>query len=210
MTSTSCAAPNAALRAAVAARRVASPAPRASAAPSRLPRGRRAAAAALRHVIDVASSSSDDASADDNAATSSTSSSSLPPTATIAAQGVEGYVSVLERAYADEALGNEVRDRMQTDRLFSIGIKQCMNDATHADRLRAAIDASPYMKAAAEEEQRRRAEVDAVQSIANDEGVQARLADMAQNNPELLRQTQARSISHWSPYDRVRVVNADP
>jgi len=33
---------------------------------------------------------------------------------------------------------------------------------------------------------------------------------MAQNNPELLRQTQARSISHWSPYDRVGVVNADP
>jgi hypothetical protein len=28
--------------------------------------------------------------------------------------------------------------------------------------------------------------------------------------PEIHRTPQVRSISHWSPYDRVGVVNADP
>ena len=48
---------------------------------------------------------------------------SLPDTAEIAVDGVEGYVRVLEQAYGDEALGNEVRDRMAEDRQFSIGIE---------------------------------------------------------------------------------------
>lgn len=54
----------------------------------------------------------------------------------------------MEQAYGDEALGNEVRDRMADDRQFSIGIRQVMTDPQYTDRLRAAIDASPYMQAA--------------------------------------------------------------
>ena len=50
---------------------------------------------------------------------------SLPDTAEIAVDGVEGYVRVLEQAYGDEALGNEVRDRMAEDRQFSIGYTLC-------------------------------------------------------------------------------------
>lgn len=72
----------------------------------------------------------------------------LPETSEIAAQGPEGYVTTLEQAYGDEALGNEVRDRMADDRQFSIGIRQVMTDPKYTDRLRAAIDASPYMQAA--------------------------------------------------------------
>ena len=52
----------------------------------------------------------------------------LPETSEIAEQGVEGYVAALEQAYGDEALGNEVRDRMADDRQFSIGIRQAMTD----------------------------------------------------------------------------------
>ena len=47
---------------------------------------------------------------------------------------------------------------MGEDRQFSIGIRQAMTDANYTDRLRAAIDASPYMQAAAKEAVRRRAD----------------------------------------------------
>ena len=58
---------------------------------------------------------------------------SLPDTAEIAVDGVEGYVRVLEQAYGDEALGNEVRDRMAEDRQFSIGIRGAMTSAEETD-----------------------------------------------------------------------------
>jgi hypothetical protein len=61
-------------------------------------------------------------------------SASLPETSAIAGDGVEGYVRVLELAYGDENLGNEVRDRMGTDRQFSIGIRGAMTDVSFSDR----------------------------------------------------------------------------
>ena len=108
------------------------------------------------------------------------------------AQGVEGYVRVLEQAYGDEALGNEVRDRMAEDRQFSIGIRGAMTSAEHTDRLRAAIDSSPYMQAAAQEATRRRADGDAVQAVMGDDTIQGQIAEMTAN-PEVLRQTQEQS-----------------
>ena len=69
----------------------------------------------------------------------------LPPTDAIAKDGVEGYVAVLEAAYGDESLGNAVRDRMADDRQFSIGIRGAMQDPKYAERLKAAIDSSPYI-----------------------------------------------------------------
>jgi gas vesicle protein len=117
---------------------------------------------------------------------------SLPATAEIAVDGVEGYVRVLEQAYGDEALGNEVRDRMAEDRQFSIGIRGAMTDAAYTERLRAAIDASPYMQAAAQEATRRRADGDAVQAVMGDDSIQGQIAEMTAN-PEVLRQTQERS-----------------
>ena len=117
---------------------------------------------------------------------------SLPDTAAIAVDGVEGYVRVLEQAYGDEALGNEVRDRMAEDRQFSIGIRGAMTDAAYTERLRAAIDASPYMQAAAQEATRRRADGDAVQAVMGDDSIQGQIAEMTAN-PEVLRQTQEQS-----------------
>jgi hypothetical protein len=117
---------------------------------------------------------------------------SLPDTAAIAEDGVEGYVRILELAYGDEALGNEVRDRMGEDRQFSIGIRQAMTDANYTDRLRAAIDASPYMQAAAKEAVRRRADGDAVQAVMGDDTIRDQIEAMS-SNPEVLRQTQEQS-----------------
>ena len=117
---------------------------------------------------------------------------SLPDTAEIAVDGVEGYVRVLEQAYGDEALGNEVRDRMAEDRQFSIGIRGAMTSAEHTDGLRAAIDSSPYMQAAAQEATRRRADGDAVQAVMGDDTIQGQIAEMTAN-PEVLRQTQEQS-----------------
>jgi gas vesicle protein len=117
---------------------------------------------------------------------------SLPATVEIAVDGVEGYVRVLEQAYGDEALGNEVRDRMAEDRQFSIGIRGAMTDAAYTERLRAAIDASPYMQAAAQEATRRRADGDAVQAVMGDDSIQGQIAEMTAN-PEVLRQTQEQS-----------------
>ena len=116
----------------------------------------------------------------------------LPETSEIAEQGVEGYVATLEQAYGDEDLGNEVRDRMVEDRQFSIGIRQAMADPKYTDRLRAAIDASPYMQAAVNEAQRRMAEKDVTQQVMGDDSIQGQLAEMS-NNPEVLRQTQEQS-----------------
>ena len=116
----------------------------------------------------------------------------LPATSELAAKGVEGYVEALEAAYGDEALGNEVRDRMIDDRQFSIGIKQAMTDPNYTERLRAAIDASPYMQSAIEEAKRRAAEADVAQAVMGDASVQGQLAQMS-NNPEVLRQTQEES-----------------
>jgi hypothetical protein len=117
---------------------------------------------------------------------------SLPDTASIAVDGVEGYVRVLEEAYGDEALGNEVRDRMAEDRQFSIGIRGAMTNTDYAARLRRAIDDSPYMKAAAEEATRRRADGDAVRAVMGDDSIQGQIAALS-NNPEVLRQTQEES-----------------
>ena len=117
---------------------------------------------------------------------------SLPDTAAIAEDGVEGYVRILELAYGDEALGNEVRDRMGEDRQFSIGIRQAMTDTNYTDRLRAAIDASPYMQAAAKEAVRRRADGDAVQAVMGDDTIRDQIEAMS-SNPEVLRQTQEQS-----------------
>ena len=116
----------------------------------------------------------------------------LPPTDAIAKDGVEGYVAVLEAAYGDESLGNAVRDRMADDRQFSIGIRGAMQDPKYAERLKAAIDSSPYMQAAVAEATRRRQESDAVQAVMGDDSVQGQLAQMS-SNPELLRQTQEQS-----------------
>ena len=118
--------------------------------------------------------------------------SALPETSDIAVDGVEGYVKILELAYGDEQLGNEVRDRMESDRQFSIGIRGAMTDTTYADRLRAAIDNSPYMQAAAAELEKRRADGDAVQAVMGDDSIQGQIAEMSQN-PEVLRQTQEQS-----------------
>ena len=117
---------------------------------------------------------------------------SIPDTAAIAEDGVEGYVRILELAYGDEALGNEVRDRMGEDRQFSIGIRQAMTDTNYTDRLRAAIDASPYMQAAAKEAVRRRADGDAVQAVMGDDTIRDQIEAMS-SNPEVLRQTQEQS-----------------
>jgi hypothetical protein len=116
----------------------------------------------------------------------------LPPTVAIAEDGVEGYVAVLEAAYSDESLGNAVRDRMADDRQFSIGIKQAMQDPNYTERLKTAIDGSPYMQAAVNEATKRRQQTDAVQAVMGDDSVQGQLAQMSAN-PELLRQTQDQS-----------------
>ena len=116
----------------------------------------------------------------------------LPETSDIAADGVEGYVRVLELAYGDESLGNEVRDRMGEDRQFSIGIRQAMTDPAHTERLRAAIDASPYMKAAAEEATRRRTGSDAVQQVMDDGNVRGMIQAMS-DDPEALANAQEKS-----------------
>jgi len=115
----------------------------------------------------------------------------LPDTSELSTLGPEGFVSALEQAYGDEALGNEVRDRMVDDREFSIGIKQAMTNPEYAERLRAAIDASPYMQAAVDEAQRRAAG-DAVKAVMGDDSIQGQLAAMS-NQPEVLRQTQEES-----------------
>ena len=121
-----------------------------------------------------------------------TSPATLPPTVAIAEDGVEGYVAVLEAAYGDESLGNAVRDRMADDRQFSIGIKQAMQDPNYTERLKTAIDSSPYMQAAVNEATKRRQQTDAVQAVMGDDSVQGQLAQMSAN-PELLRQTQDQS-----------------
>ena len=121
-----------------------------------------------------------------------TSPATLPPTVAIAEDGVEGYVAVLEAAYGDESLGNAVRDRMADDRQFSIGIKQAMQDPNYTERLKTAIDGSPYMQAAVNEATKRRQQTDAVQAVMGDDSVQGQLAQMSAN-PELLRQTQDQS-----------------
>jgi gas vesicle protein len=67
-----------------------------------------------------------------------------------------------------------------------------MTDAAYTERLRAAIDASPYMQAAAQEATRRRADGDAVQAVMGDDSIQGQIAEMTAN-PEVLRQTQEQS-----------------
>jgi hypothetical protein len=62
--------------------------------------------------------------------------------------GNEEYVEILEAAYADQELANELQERMRTDRLFSMQMKVAMQQDDYRDRITAAIEASPFLKAA--------------------------------------------------------------
>uniref|UniRef100_A0A7S0RW90 Uncharacterized protein n=1 Tax=Pyramimonas obovata TaxID=1411642 RepID=A0A7S0RW90_9CHLO len=60
--------------------------------------------------------------------------------------GNEEYVQILEAAYADESLVEELQERMRTDKTFSMQIKVAMQQDEYRERLQTAIEASPYMK----------------------------------------------------------------
>ena len=96
---------------------------------------------------------------------------------------------ILELAYGDEALGNEVRDRMG-EIAGSPGIGRAMTDTNYRPPPRG-DRREPYMQAAAKEAVRR-ADGDAVQAVMGDDTIRDQIEAMS-SNPEVLRQTQEQS-----------------
>ncbi|KAK3276413.1 hypothetical protein CYMTET_15509 [Cymbomonas tetramitiformis] len=60
----------------------------------------------------------------------------------------EDLIKILEEAYADEALVQDLYDRMQADKDFSSRMKAAMSNPQYKERLTAAIEASGYMQKA--------------------------------------------------------------
>lgn len=60
----------------------------------------------------------------------------------------EELIKILEEAYADEALVQDLYDRMQADKDFSSRMKSAMSKPQYKERLTAAIEASSYMQKA--------------------------------------------------------------
>lgn len=92
----------------------------------------------------------------------------------------------LERAYADEAAGKELLERMRADEAFAGTIKAALADPDNAARLRAAVDASPYMdKAVAEAQSRVDPAVAVTADLLKNTGVRDQLSEL-QKDPERL------------------------
>jgi len=104
--------------------------------------------------------------------------------------GAEMIVSLLEKAYAEESLGEQVSLRMKSDADFARAVKGVLTNPAYQARLGAAIESSPYMGeqiAQRKQELEQVGSQDFVQQTLQDEALQQQIEELVRDPSSLQR-----------------------